>query len=208
MPPSADRRHEGSDVNSSENVDRTPGCAKRIAPALLPSARATSIGLLGTVLIAVAMLTPPPALAIDGCQIPLWLAAPTWRQISQWVPTIHQLHRDTTMGQSFPTCSVAWGGNSANNTWASAPTNCPPLRIRAFDRESGPVYSCDYSGAVTVSINGTAFTRSWGIMAGDSVTEFTLAAKAQLGYGDTGFDEEHAMWLAGQRLSAPPCPIC
>ena len=193
-------------MNSSENVDRTPDCAKRIAPALHPSARATSIGMLGTVLIVLAMLTPPPALAIDGCQILLWLAAPNWRQISQRVPTIHQLDRDKTRGQSFPTRSAAWGGNSANNTWASAPTNRPPQYSRIFDRESGPVYSCDYSGAVTVSINGTAFTRSWGIMAGDSVTESTVAAKARPGNWDTKLDDEYAMRLAYQPPSALPCP--
>ena len=48
--------------------------------------------------------------------------------------------------------------------------------------KSAPIYSCDYTGAVSVSINGAPFARTWWSMAGDTVTEFTPAAKAQLGH--------------------------
>lgn len=74
-----------------------------------------------------------------------------------------------------------------------------------FDGESGPmIYSCDYTGAVSVSINGAPFARTWWTMAGDTVTEFSPAAKTQLGTWDTRFDDDYAAWLASLPPPAPP----
>ena len=45
-------------------------------------------------------------------------------------------------------------------------------------------------------------------MAGDTVTEFTPAAKAKLGTWDSQFDNDYATWLASLPPPAPPCPTC
>lgn len=145
---------------------------------------------------------PRTAHAVDGCLVLLCFAAPNWRSIPQCVPPIRQVLRDLARGKPFPTCSMAGAGNSASHAWASAPGYCPPQYTRAFDGESGPIYSCDYTGAVSVSINGAPFARTWWTMAGDTVTEFSPTAKAQLGTWDTRFDNDYAAWLA----SLPPAP--
>ena len=195
-------------MNRSVNVDLSPGHAKRLAPGMLCSTRATTASVLGMLLVAVTMMLPTPVHAVDGCKVLLCLAAPSWRSIPECVPTINQLHRDLARGKPFPTCSMAGAGNSANNTWASAPSNCPPQYTRVFEGESGPIYSCDYSGAVTVNINGAPFTRTWWSMGGETVTEFTPAAKTQLGTWDSKFDDDYAIWLASLPPPVPPCSTC
>lgn len=149
-------------------------------------------------------ITPREARAVDGCLVMLCFAAPSWRSIPQCVPPIKQVLRDLARGKAFPTCSMAGGGNSANHAWASAPSYCPPQYTRVFDSESGPIYSCDYTGAVSVSIDGAPFARTWWTMDGDTVTEFSPAAKAQLGTWDTRFDDDYAAWLASL---PPPAPV-
>jgi hypothetical protein len=149
-------------------------------------------------------LLPRAAQAVDGCLVLLCFAAPSWRSIPQCVPPIKQELRDLARGKSFPTCSMAGRGNSARHAWASAPGYCPPQYTRVFDGESGPIYSCDYTGAVSVSINGAPFARTWWTMAGDTVTEFSPAAKTQLGTWDPRFDDDYAAWLASLPPPAPP----
>ena len=163
---------------------------------------------LGVLVAIMSSLAMPSAHAVDGCKVLLCLAAPSWRSIPECVPTINQLHRDLARGKPFPTCSMAGPGNSATNVWASAPANCPPQYTRVFDGESGPIYSCDYSGAVTVNVNGAPFTRTWWIMGGDTVTEFTPAAKMQLRTWDTRFDDDYAAWLAAQPAPKQSCSSC
>jgi hypothetical protein len=63
------------------------------------------------------------------------------------------------------------------------------------ESESGPIYICDYTGAITVTIDGKPFTRTWWDMGGDTVTDFSPVAKAQLGTWDTRYDNDHANWL-------------
>jgi hypothetical protein len=94
--------------------------------------------------------------------------------------------------------------NAAQHDWAIAPTYCPPQYSRLYETESGPIYSCDYVGAVTVKVNGVLFTRTWWKDDGGTVTEFSAAAKAQLGQWDTRFDDEYAAWLAAQPQPAAP----
>ena len=147
-----------------------------------------------------------PARAVDGCLVLLCLAAPSWRSIPQCVPPIRQVLRDLARGRALPTCGMAGTGNSANHAWASAPAYCPPQYTRVFDGESGPIYSCDYTGAVSVSINGAPFGRTWWSMAGETVTEFSPAAKTQLGNWDTRFDDDYATWLAALPPPAPADP--
>ena len=179
------------------NAAAAPGIPSRCARPL------AWIGLL-TLLCVLAV----PARAVDGCKVLLCLAAPSWRSIPECVPTINQLHRDLARGKPFPVCSMAGAGNSANNDWASAPSNCPPQYTRVVDGESGPIYSCDYAGAVTVSINGAPFTRTWWSMGGDTVTEFTPAAKAQLGTWDRKFEDDYASWLPAQPAPTQSCSSC
>jgi len=147
-----------------------------------------------------------PARAVDGCLVLLCLAAPSWRSIPQCVPPIRQLLRDLARGRAFPSCGMAGAGNSANHAWASAPAYCPPQYTRVFEGESGPIYSCDYTGAVSVSINGAPFARTWWSMAGETVTDFSPAAKTQLGSWDTRFDDDYAAWLAALPPPAPANP--
>ena len=139
-----------------------------------------------------------PARAVDGCQVLLCFAAADWRSIPQCVPPIKQVQRDLARGKPFPTCSMAGSGNTASHAWASAPSYCPPQYTRVFEGANGPIYSCDYTGAVSVSINGAPFARTWWTMTGDTVTEFSPAAKAQLRAWDTRFDVDYAAWLATQ----------
>lgn len=191
-------------MNQLPNVDLPSDPAKWQESSLTGRLHTTWAGAISALLLALAALAPTPAHAVDGCKVLLCLAAPSWRSIPECVPTINQLHRDLARGKPFPVCSMAGGGNSANNTWASAPSYCPPQYTRVFDGESGPIYSCDYAGAVTVTINGAPFTRTWWSMGGETVTEFTPAAKAQLGTWDTRFDDDYAAWFAAL---PPPAPI-
>ena len=166
-----------------------------------------SRGDLATVLCAGALaIAATAAHAVDGCLVLLCLAAPSWRSIPQCVPPIQQVLRDLARGKAFPTCGMAGGGNSASHAWASAPGYCPPQYTRVFDGENGPIYSCDYTGAVSVSVNGEPFARTWWNMGGDSVTEFSLAAKAQLGSWETKFDDDYATWLALPPQAPPTEP--
>ena len=146
--------------------------------------------------------------AVDGCKVLLCLAAPSWNSIAECVPTIRQLQHDLARGRPFPSCSMAGNGNSASHAWTTAPSSCPPQYTHVIDGESGPIYSCDYLGVVTVSINGAPFTRTWWRTGDESVTEFTSAAKAQLGTWDRKFDDDYATWLSSLPLPAPPCPSC
>ena len=149
-----------------------------------------------TLIVAASLASAMPARAVDGCLVLLCLAAPNWRSVPECVPPVRQVLRDLARGRPFPTCAMAGAGNAAANAWASAPGNCPPQYTRMQQSESGPVYFCDYTGAVSVSINGAPFARTWWAIAGDTVTEFSPAAKAQLGTWDVRFDDDYAKWLA------------
>lgn len=148
-------------------------------------------------------LLPTPARSVDGCLVLMCFAAPSWRAVQQCVPPIRQVLRDLARGKAFPTCGMAGADNSASHAWAIAPSYCPPQYTRVIDGENAPIYNCDYTGAVSVLINGQPFTRTWWSMAGDTVTDFSPAAKAQLGTWDTRFDEDYAAWLA---MQPPPPP--
>lgn len=159
---------------------------------------------IATALTAAALLLTAslPAVALDGCLVLLCLAAPSWRAIPQCVPPITQLWRDLARGKAFPSCAMSGGANSAAHAWASAPSYCPPQYTRVVEVQSGTRYTCDYAGAVSVSVNGQAFARTWWNFDGSTVTEFTATAKAQLGTWDARFDDDYAAWLAAQ----PPAP--
>lgn len=157
-----------------------------------------SLHSLAGITVCAALGAPAPAHAVDGCQVLLCLAAPSWRSISQCVPPVTQVLRDLARGKPFPTCAMAGAGNSAAHNWASAPSFCPPQYTRVFDGPNGPIYSCDYSGAISVTVQGALFSTTWWSLSGDSSTEFSPYAKAQLGNWDTKFDTDYAAWLASQ----------
>ena len=195
-------------MNNPPNVVPSPDRAKRFEPVAMLVKRLAPAAVLGSLLVALATLVPTPAHAVDGCKVLLCFAAPSWRSIPQCVPPIQQVLRDLARGRPFPTCAMSGPANSASHQWSSAPSYCPPQYTRVFDGESGPVYSCDYTGAVAVNIDGVLWARTWWSFAGDSVTEFTPAAKAQLGTWDSKFDDDYATWLASLPPPAPPCPTC
>jgi len=158
---------------------------------------------------AVALITfSLSARAVDGCLVLLCLAAPSWRAVAQCVPPVTQVLRDLARGRPFPTCAMAGAGNSASLQWASAPGNCPPQYVSAVDLENGTSYSCAYSGAVTVNIDGAPWSRTWWNFVGQTVTEFSPDAKARMGSWNTQFDDDYAQWLAWLPPPQPPCPTC
>jgi hypothetical protein len=172
-------------VRDSNHVRRDYMCLRRLA---------ASQAVRWHLVLCLALMSSPPARSADGCLVLLCLAAPSWRAIAQCVPPVQQVFRDLARGRPFPTCSMAGAGNSASHAWASAPDFCPPQYTRVIEAESSPIHQCDYSGAVSVSINGAPFSRTWWSLGGGSVTEFSQAAKTQLGNWDTRFDDDYAKW--------------
>lgn len=154
------------------------------------------LGGIASLLAGLTVLAPSPAQAVDGCVVLLCLAAPSWRAIPQCVPPIRQLLRDLARGKVFPTCAMSGGGNASSHAWASAPDFCPPQYTRQWDGPNGPSYICDYTGAISVSVDGAPFARTWWSMSGDTVTDFSSPAKARLGSWDMRFDDDYAAWLA------------
>ena len=154
-------------------------------------------------LLFVAGFATTPAIAVDGCLVLLCFAAPSWRAIPRCVPPIRQVLHDLARGHVFPTCAMSGPANSASHRWAQAPNYCPPQYTRVIDGESVPIYTCDYTGAVAVNIEGALWARTWWSFAGDTVTEFTPTAKAQLGTWDTKFDDDYVAW----RAPLPPQPL-
>lgn len=192
-------------MNHTANVDPLQAGAKRLQHGLMHRLQTAAFaGLLP--LAAVALATAPsPARAVDGCVVLLCLAAPSWRAIPQCVPPIRQVLRDLARGRAFPTCAMAGVGNSSSHAWANAPGFCPPQYTQVIEGRNGPIYRCGYTGAVSVDINGLPFARTWWSLGGDTVTEFSPAAKAQLGTWDPRFDDDYAAWLAG--LPTPPLTL-
>ena len=151
---------------------------------------------------------PKSAQAVDGCLVLLCFAAPSWSAIPQCVPPIKQVLNDLAHGRPFPTCAMSGTGNSATNKRSSAPAYCPPQYSRKSEYDGNAAEMCEFDGAVEVSIEGGLWTRTWWSLSGDSVTEYTPAAKARLGTFDTRFDDDYARWLAMQPPALPSCDIC
>jgi hypothetical protein len=157
-------------------------------------------------LVASAALVCPPARAVDGCLVLLCLAAPSWSSVLQCVAPVQQMLDDLAHGRPFPTCSMSGAGNQGSQRWSNPPGFCPPQYTHADPLESGTRYTCDYDGAVEVDIDGALWSRTWWRIAGGTVTEFSAAAKAQLGSWDPRFDDDYAAWLALQPQE--PSAVC
>ena len=164
--------------------------------------RPPSVGIYFSVrksLFAMAMvLACTAAQAVDGCKAMLCLAAPNWSAIPMCAVVIRELFRDLARGRAFPSCAMSGDANAANHQWALPPDFCPVQYTRKEELESGVRYTCDFAGAVSVFVNGMLFTRTWWSTNGDSVTEFTDAAKTSLGRWDPRFDNDLAAWKASQ----------
>lgn len=171
---------------------------------LLARHLALSLPSLGVISAVGALFASLQAHAVDGCEVLLCLAAPSWRAIPQCVPPIQQLLRDLARGKAFPTCAMAGAGNASSHAWASAPDFCPPPYTRQWEGPNGTFYSCDYTGAIDVRVNGEPFSQTWWSVSGDTVTAFSPLAKAQLGAWDTRFDDDLAAWLAARPAAADP----
>lgn len=177
--------------------------------ALPPIAQHTSRGRVVAASLATLLVAAPPAAhALDGCLVLLCLAAPSWRAIPQCVPPITTLFRDLARGRPFPSCGMAGPSHSATHHWASAPAFCPPQYVQTIEGESAPTYLCDFTGAVSVRIDGALWARTWWSMSGSTVTEFMPAAKATLGTWDTRFDDDYAAWVSSLPAPPSPCPTC
>lgn len=145
---------------------------------------------------------PTPTYAVDGCRAMLCLAAPSWRDVPLCVPTIRELMHDLARGKPFPVCQMAGAGNQASVQGTRAPANCPPQYTHVWTTQGGPRYRCDYSGVVSVNVNGALWSRTWWNLGGDSVTEFTPTAKTGLSNWNTQFDDDYAAWLANPPADA------
>ena len=107
---------------------------------------------------------------------------------------------------TFPSCAMSGVGNSATHRWAGAPgTARRSTRACQSKANSAPSTRCDYSGAVSVTIDGEPWARTWWSLAGGTVAEYSATAKVQprhLG---------HAVRRRLRRLvgvAAPPPPPC
>jgi hypothetical protein len=176
-------------------------------PARVPSIRRAVKASLATFGLTLALGASAPVRAADGCLAMLCLAAPSWRSIEQCVATVVEVLSDLAHGKPFPSCDMAGAGNNASLKWSDPPTFCPPQYMTSTELESSTTYQCQFEGAVEVNVNGQLWTRIWW-NEGDSVTEFSVAAKAQLGSWDPRFDNDYAVWLATQAPPAPPCSSC
>ncbi len=125
--------------------------------------------------------TSQSARAADGCLVRLCFAAPSWSLIAQCVPPIRSVLGDFARGRAFPTCGMSCAGNTANNGRSSTPDCCPPQYTTAIEMESDTRYQYRYDGAVSGTIDGVLWAPTWSNLSGETVTEFTPAAKAALG---------------------------
>jgi hypothetical protein len=158
------------------------------------------------------LLAPPAAHAVDGCQVTLCIAG-NWRNISVCVPPVRQAMHDAAMGRGWPSCSMSSGGSSGTSTVTSVPTSqstCPPMYANYMaDQYSQHYVGCRYTGVVSMTIDGQPWSTMYWDAAGNSVTEFSDAAKAKLGSAnyDSQYDDDLAAWIASHP-DGPPDDSC
>ena len=194
-------------MKSPAMLDRRKLCAKPPSAAelyALGTAHTNMRAGLAVLLGLAALLVMRPAQAVDGCRLMLCLAAPKWQEVPMCEPTVRQALRDLAHGKPFPRCPAAEPAADSNHDWAVAPDNCPPQYTIEIDGPGSKVYNCQFIGAMSIRIDGSLWTRTWWSLTGDSVTEYTPAAKIRLGTWDTRFDDDYALWLATQPPPSPP----
>jgi hypothetical protein len=151
LPPHEQRRTEDLTMNHPYPADTRcwQSTEAENSPRKLLAAAASAAA---SLLLTLGLLAPSTARAVDGCLVLLCFAAPSWKSVPQRVPPIRKVLRDLARGKAFPSCGMSGPGNSARHVWARAPGNCPPQYTRVHESESGPIYTCDYTGAITVTM--------------------------------------------------------
>jgi hypothetical protein len=144
--------------------------------------------------------------AADGCTVLLCLAGP-WRSIPECVSPVRAALRDLAKGRGLPHCAMVSAGQGATSRIESAsPDNCPPQYLhRSGVLPSGRVvYRCAYDGVIRVAMDGGAWSDIWWAADGRTVTNFSPAARQQLGAAaaDTQFDDDYAAWRASGAAAA------
>lgn len=95
--------------------------------------------------------------------------------------------------------------HDSENQWAWAPGNCPPQYT--FEVDAGVAnlaYVCRYLGVINVWVNGQLWSRTWWDAAGDTATDYSAQARAQLGQTiDPKFDNDRNAWEAAQKAIVP-----
>lgn len=140
------------------------------------------------------------ASAADGCTVLLCLAG-DWRHISQCRGPVKAALRDMAKGRPFPTCSMSSGpGGSASVGLVGA--DCPPQ----YTTQGELGNECRFSRVVNVMVDGQLWSRVW-FAGDDSITEYSDAAKAQLGAErDMRFETDLAAWTAIQQAAQAQQP--
>ena|SRR5471032_802246 len=120
--------------------------------------------LLITILITLTFVLSAAVRADDWpCEVVLCLANPAGATaVAPCVQPIQKLWRELAKGHSFPVCNMnspEASGNSAANQWASG-SNCPS-EYRYWGGVDGRELLCEFTGVVTVKINGQPYTRVW-----------------------------------------------
>ncbi len=117
-----------------------------------------------------------PARAADGCKFLLCIAGP-WTRIAECRPTVHEVFHDLARGRPLPSCNMSGAANTAKNLWLNDAT-CPAM-YRLYDNDG--VYSgCQYSGNISVSINGAAWSQVFWDRSGNTSTFYSEAAKSSM----------------------------
>ena len=127
-------------------------------------------------------------------------AAAYRKSIPQCRTSIQQVFRELARSKSFPTRGMSCGCHSGGHVRARTPGKCPlqpPAQMH--ETESGPIYTCVYTGAITVTIDGKQFTRTWWDMGGDTMADFSPVAKSLLGTWGTRYDDDRMTWPRSRR---------
>jgi hypothetical protein len=152
-------------------------------------------------------ITATPVRAADGCTVLLCLAG-HWQSIPECGPPVHSALRDLARGRGLPPCSLVSVGKGADaRVESSSAHNCPPqYRERQRETASGRVAPhCAFDGVIHTTVDGVAWSDVWWSSDGRSVTNYSAAARAQLGPGgyDTQFDDDRAAWSAERSVHRP-----
>lgn len=124
------------------------------------------------------MFSTTSAHAADGCKFLLCIAGP-WSNISQCVPTVHEVFHDLARGRPFPTCEMSGAGNVANNQWINE-ASCPSM-YRQYDYSDSRAYSgCTYPARISVHINGELWSQVYWNMSANTATWYSDSARASL----------------------------
>jgi hypothetical protein len=155
--------------------------------------------------------------------------AGNWRSISQCVPPVRKALRDLALGRAFPVCGFAslptlpalssFTSNTPHTDAAHTSTStttttlrwaqdgfCPVQYRTAVETESGSAqFLCEFTGAIEVTINGQLWNRTWWNLSGDTVTEWSAAARATLPASSTDdrFQRDFERWQQSQPPTAP-----